>query len=135
MIKRIVFDLDNTLINWEENYWHDAIIKTCFQLQIEYSVEMEEKIKDVIDSYEKNEQYFNVEIMQNLINKKLCVNYSTDFIKTILKFFEICVPKEMDINLIDTLEYLYKKYELVVLTNWFENQQIERLKNAKIIKF
>ena len=32
----------------------------------------------------------------------------------------------------DVVKYLCKKYELVVLTNWFTEQQKERLKNYKI---
>ena len=33
------------------------------------------------------------------------------------------------------MEYLKGKYELVVLTNWFQNSQIERLKNVAIYKY
>lgn len=135
MIKRIVFDLDNTLIDWEENYWHDGITKACMELKIPYNNEIEEKIKNVINNYEKKQEYFDIAIMQNLINEELGENYGTEFLKTILKYFETCIPKKIDKNVIKTLEYLESKYELVVLTNWFENQQRQRLKNAKIIKF
>lgn len=135
MIKRVVFDVDNTLIDWKDYYWHDGIIKACSELEISYHIEMEEKIKNVIDNYEKQQEYFNVEIMQDLINKALGENYGIDFIKAILKFFEDCVPEKTDTNLIKTLEYLESKYELVALTNWFEKQQTQRLKNAGILKY
>ena len=40
----------------------------------------------------------------------------------------------VDNNLIDTLDYLSKKYELVILSNYFTEIQENRLKNAKIYK-
>lgn len=135
MIKRVIFDLDDTLIDWQEDYWHKGIIYSCKELKIEYNKEIEEKVIDAIDEYETNEKYFNVERMQEIINKKLNMKLSTDFIKIILKYFETCVPKNVDTNIINTLEYLQNKYELVVLTNWFSYQQIERLKNAGIYKY
>lgn len=135
MIKKIVFDLDNTLINWKDEYWNFGIMKACNELKITYSKEMEEKISKVIDNYEKIQEYYDIQIMQNLINKELGVNYSTDFIKTILKYFEKCIPEQIDTSITKTLEYLSNKYELVVLTNWFENQQTKRLKNSGILKY
>lgn len=135
MIKKIVFDLDNTLINWEDEYWNIGIMKACNELKIAYSKEMKEIITKVVDNYENEQEYYDVQIMQNLINKELGVNYSTDFIKTILKYFEECIPEQIDESIIKTLEYLSDKYELVVLTNWFENQQTKRLKNSGILKY
>lgn len=135
MIKRIIFDLDNTLIDWQDEYWHKGIMHACEKFKIQYSKQIEEKIIKVIDDYEKNQEYFDINIMQNLINKELEENYSTDFIKEILRYFEICIPEQIDNSVLETLKYLVNKYELVVLTNWFENQQIQRLKNAGIYKF
>lgn len=135
MIKRIIFDLDNTLIDWKENYSTDAVKNACDKFGIKYNDEIIKNIVNVIDNYEKNNEYFNINIMQELINKELNVYYTTDFTKEILKHFETCVPKEIDINIIKTLDYLQSRYELVILTNWFERTQIERLKNAKIYKY
>ena len=41
----------------------------------------------------------------------------------------------IDDDLIDVLDYLSKKYELVILSNYFTNIQKNRLKNAKIDKY
>ena len=41
------------------------------------------------------------------------------------------MPKEV----IETLEYLSQKYELVTLSNWFEKEQEERLEKVGIRKF
>ena len=83
MIKKIIFDLDNTLIIWKEEFLN-TLNETLEQLNINYD----------------------------------------DSILTNLK-------KET----IDTLEYLYQKYDLVVLTNWFTDQQSSRLENANILKY
>lgn len=135
MIKRIIFDLDNTLIDWKDNYSADGVKSACDMFGIKYNDEIIETIVNVINNYEKSNEYFDINIMQELINKELNENYSTDFTKAILKYFETCVPKEIDINIIKTLDYLKSKYELVILTNWFKYQQIERLKNAGIYKY
>lgn len=135
MIKRLIFDLDNTLIDWEDNYWDKGIRSTCLELNIEYDYELMNSVKKVIDNYEKNNEYFDIEIMQRLINNELNTNYDIKFIKTMLKYFEKCVPEKIDKNTIKTLEYLKDKYELVVLTNWFEGPQIKRLENVGIYKY
>lgn len=135
MLKRVIFDLDDTLIDWKEDYWHKGIIYACEKLKVRYNKELEEKIIEAINEYEKDENYFNIEKMQGIINKKINMKLSTSFIKAILKYFEICVPEQMNVNIVETLDYLVNKYELVVLTNWFENQQIQRLKNAGIYKY
>jgi HAD hydrolase, family IA, variant 1 len=47
----------------------------------------------------------------------------------------IAVPKEYPKEDFETLAYLSKKYELVILTNWFIECQIKRLENIGICKF
>ena len=46
-----------------------------------------------------------------------------------------CTPDKLPDSTLKILEYLKNKYELVVLTDWFKEQQIERLKNSKIIEY
>lgn len=135
MIKRVIFDLDNTLIDWKEEYWHKGIIHACEEFKLEYNKNLEENIIDAIDEYERDEEYYNIEKIQEVINKKIYMKLSSSFIKAILKYFEICIPKQIDEKILKMLEYLQGKYELVILTNWFEYQQIERLKNAGLYKY
>lgn len=135
MIKRIIFDLDNTLIDWKEEYWSKAIIYVCKNLKMEYNKDVEEKVIEAILEYERVEQYYNVDKMQEMINNKIDMKLSNNFIKEILKYFETCIPDQIDNKILNTLEYLQNKYELVILTNWFQYQQIERLKNAGIYKY
>lgn len=99
MIKRVIFDLDNTLIDWKDDYWHKGIVYGCEKLNLEYHKKLEEKVIEAITEYETNEKYFNVERMQEIINKKLNMKLSSNFIKMILKYFETCVPKKLIIIL------------------------------------
>ena len=62
MIKRIIFDLDNTLITWKDEYWN-AVNRTFEKLDLQYTDEDIEKIKCAVDYYEdgRNEIY-NIKI-------------------------------------------------------------------------
>ena len=51
-----------------------------------------------------------------------------------MKYLCNCYSEE-DKSIIPTLEYLSKKYELVILSNWFSYSQIERLKKIGMDKY
>ena len=52
MIKRIIFDLDNTLIEWKSEYIF-ALENTLKELNINYSKDKIKEIDSAIDSYDK----------------------------------------------------------------------------------
>lgn len=130
MIKRLIFDVDDTLIEWKEEYW-DALAEVLQELNIEYSKDLLDKIINAINTYEQENQYYNKQKMVEHINKVTNCNFNMNFLDTTLKVFGKCVPKENE-NIINTLEYLSKKYELVILTNWFKDAQLLRLENFGI---
>lgn len=134
-IKRIIFDIDDTLIDWKEEYWN-SINKTFEELNIEYSKKDIEKVKKAIDIYEdgRNETY-NKEKMQKTIEDELGYKLPEDFMEVWMNYLGKCVPEKIDENIFKTLEYLQEKYELVVLSNWLERSQMLRLKNAKLDKY
>lgn len=130
MVKRLIFDVDDTLIKWEDKYWNT--LEEVFQeLNIEYDKDLLDKVIVAIGTYEQEHQYYNKQTMLEHINKVTSHNFNMNFLDTALKDFGKCVPKK-DKSLINTLNYLSKRYELVVLTNWFEDAQILRLKNFEI---
>lgn len=129
MIKKIIFDLDNTLIIWKDEYI-EALRKTLKKYNIK---EEANYVNDIIDSYEDYYDKYNKENMLEIINKKIKEKINMNFMNDFL--IEIGYMSEPDEEVIDTLEYLSKKYELVVLTNWFTIPQTNRLKNAKIEKY
>lgn len=130
MVKRLIFDVDDTLIEWKEEYW-DTLAEVLQELNIEYSKDLLDKIISAIDSYEQENQYYNKQKMLEHINKVTGYNFNINFLDTTIKVFGKCVPKENE-NIINTLEYLSQKYELVILTNWFKDAQLIRLENFGI---
>lgn len=133
MVKRLIFDVDNTLIEWKNEYWET--LKDVFKEEnIEYNEILINNFIKAIDMYEKIYEYYNREKMLEHVNKITNSNFSMDFFNKLLKKFEDCIPPKDD-NIYNVLEYLSKKYELVVLTNWFKDIQENRLKKFGIHQF
>ncbi len=131
-MKKIIFDLDNTLIFWEEEFIKP--LKYTLSLYNIIDEELINKINYYLDNYEKDINYLSKEILIKYINSNCNTNLDIKFLDLLLKNQEECAGKVSD-ELIDTLEYLSNKYELYVLTNWFTSCQIGRLKKAGIYKY
>lgn len=129
MVKRLIFDLDDTLIIWQNKY-REAIKKTVetYKLDINYL-----DVDKIIETYENYYDKYKKENMLELINKKLNLNLKEDFIDKWL--YELGYMADYDKEVDETLKYLASKYELVVLTNWFADPQSKRLENAGIRKY
>ena len=129
MIKKLIFDLDNTLINWKDEYVN-ALKETLKKYNIN---ENPNYVNNLIDNYENYYDKYDKQNLLEYINKNITEKLSMDFINDFLE--AIGYMSEPDEEVIDTLEYLSKKYELVALTNWFTIPQTNRLKTAKIDKY
>jgi HAD superfamily hydrolase (TIGR01549 family) len=128
-MKRIIFDVDNTLIKWKNEYV-SALEKTMKEFNVEATVE---EVNKVIDMQEELHDIMDRQLMLNDINKMCNLNLTIDFIdRLMVNQGEI---SEIDEEVIETLEYLKDKYELYVLTNYFKEPQIGRLKKAKILDY
>lgn len=128
-IKRIIFDLDNTLIPWKDEY-NDAgrqALDDC-KIAIDYH-----EIDTLIQTYEQKFLSFKIETMAKYFNELYHRTNGYEFVTLWLKYLGKMSNKNP--KLIETLEYLYPKYELIVLTNWFKESQLNRLKNAKIDRY
>lgn len=126
---RLIFDVDNTLIIWKDEY--DKALKNTikkYKLNIDYN-----DINKLLDEYEKTFTKYDKQLLVDFLNKNLKEKITLSFINDWLKELEDCASIED--GLIDTLEYLKEKYELVILTNWFKEPQIKRLKHIKIDKY
>ncbi|MDO4962544.1 MAG: HAD family hydrolase [bacterium] len=132
MVKNLVFDLDNTLLYWKDEYIN-ALYKTLKDLNYNLSFDKINDIDNCIDSYENYYEYLTKESLVNFINDRCNMNFDINFIDLLLKNHEDCY--NIDEKLIDTLDYLSSKYDLYVITNYFTETQIARLKNAKILKY
>ena len=136
MIKQLIFDLDNTLIDWLDTYYIFSVENTCKDLNL---ISNYEEILNIIinamDSYENNYEYFTVENLVSSLNSNGTINFSKEFVEKLLYYFGCCIPDKIDSKLIKTLDYLHSKYELVVLTNWFEKYQVNRLEKTGLLKY
>lgn len=134
MIKRIIFDIDNTLIPWEKQY-DDEVKYTLEEMNIPYNEQELKNIDKAISEYENVNYILDKEKMSKFINEYTKKEYPKNFLERILERWAECVPNETDKNLIDVLEYLKEKYELVILTDWFLEEQQIRLEKMNIWKY
>lgn len=134
MIKRVIFDVDDTLIEWKEEYWN-SIEKALITNNIKYTENDIQDIKDGFNNFESKYNMYKKESMLECINKYTKLNLDMNFLESSLEEFSKCVPNKLNEEVIDTIEYLYKKYELVILTNWFKEEQERRLEAVNISKY
>lgn len=134
MIKRVIFDIDNTLMPWRDEYFNE-IFEVLKELKIECSNDDFNKIKKAMSEYENVYYSFNKENMINYINEYTGKRYPKEFMDKIIEKWANCVPEKIEDSILVTLEELNKKYEMVCLTDWFKNQQIKRLEKTNILKY
>ena len=134
MIKRVIFDIDNTLIPWKQEYYNE-IKNVLDELNVEYTEQDYIEIKKAFGEYENVYYTFDRKVMMEYINNYTKKNYPKEFIYKITKKWENCVPEKIDENILKLLEYLKTKYEIVILTDWYEDQQSERLQKIDILKY
>ena len=132
MIKRIIFDIDNTLIDFPKDYekYYDLPLKK-YNLNI--------SPKDVYMAIGKYEvcgkyKYYNKDELLKVINDELNTNLSIDFMNDFLNMYSTMVGS-IDNSIKDTLKYLSSKYELIAYSNWFTDSQVSRMKCACIDKY
>lgn len=130
MLKRLIFDLDNTIILWKEEYI-DALKDTIK----EYNIEIDYRfIDNVIEEQEKIRKVLNKQILLDDINKKCNLNLDMNFINDFFNKQKNLSP-ENDLELIELFKYLSSKYEIVLLTNYFKEVQMGRLEKLGILKY
>ena len=134
MIKRVIFDIDNTLMPWKTEYFSE-IYKALKELNIDFTEEDFLKIKKAFSEYENNYYTFNTKLMIDFINKYTKKNYPEELIEKLMNKWSKCAPEKLPESTIKVLEYTKSKYEVVVLTDWYKEQQVKRLEKAKILKY
>ena len=132
MIKKIVFDLDNTLLflsdEWEENYKR-FIDKYNLNISINDLFlcigNFEKKMKNIVVSKQKLSEY---------VSNDLSIDFTNDMILELSEIYNNTPLLNTD-TIYDALNYLSEKYELIAYTNWFTDDQIKRLKKYDLDKF
>ena len=132
MIKKIVFDLDNTLLflsdEWEEKY---KKFMDKYNLNISANDlflcigNFEKKMKNIVVSKQKLSEY---------VSNDLSIDFTIDMILELSEIYNNTPLLNTD-TIYDVLNYLSEKYELIAYTNWFTDDQIKRLKKYDLDKF
>lgn len=130
-MKRIIFDLDGTLLTgsfeFEKKYFTS--------LYGEDALDMVENMGKYLDEYEKTFPRYHHIWLSKYLSDKSGLNITEDIIDGWIEVMST-VPDVMEENVIQTLENLKKKdCSLAVLTNWYGDTQISRLRKAGILHY
>ena len=130
MIKRIVFDIDQTLLNSKKDCLESY--KTYFERKNlpDYS----EFLYELIGEYDRQNGNYVVLDLVSFIDKNSPFTFSVDDFKELYNIYKDHATKIED-DIEDALSKLSQKYELVILTNWYYEDQVARLEKAGILKY
>lgn len=130
MIKRIIFDIDGTLIEGIE------LLPYIKKSLIKYGINDLNKAKiflQNIKEYEKIYNCYDQDLYLNFFSNKLSYQLDYYFLDIFFQELKTAIPKDNS-NIIKMLSTL-KDYELVLLSNFFEVSQRNRLINMGINHF
>ena len=131
-MKAIIFDLDNTLIMWKDEFlW--ALRKVLKDLNYNLSDEEINKIDSLINNHENHYDKLSKENFLEYLNSNLDFKLPASFVEKLIIEQENLYYEDKELE--DVLSYLSKKYDLYILTNWFTTTQIKRLENMHILKY
>ena len=131
-IKKIIFDLDNTLLfissNWND-YYQRLIDKYNFKTT-------PEELYSTIGSFERNnvDKIITKDYFIKYINEKLPINFTEEILENFLRNYADIPLLNLDI-ITNVLTYLSQKYELIVYSNWFAESQVLRLRKNNLLQF
>lgn len=134
MIKRVIFDVDNTLIEWKDEYDYE-VNKALEEMNIEYNDVEVKKLYDAILSFEEENYVFNIDEMWSFVKAYTRKQYPKELITNIIERWGNCTESKASDEIIDVLQYLKNKYEMVTLTDWYLKPQVNRLKKLGIDKY
>ena len=131
MIKRLIFDVDGTLITGVN--FIDSVKKTLDKLRI-YSEDNVKLFIKGIKTYEQLYNNYNIKSYTKHFEQVLSNKLPENFVFIFWEELKNAIPPRSD-KLISTISELSQKYELVLLTNYFAISQLNRLNNMGIGKF
>lgn len=134
MIKRIIFDMDDTLVMSSVSYGK-CIKKLLEQENIPLTEQLVLDIDNSFSLYEKENDMYDEEKYINFFNEKYGYNFSRELMTKLNESFVVNANNELNPYVKEILEYLSGKYELVILTNYFYDVQRRRLEIMGIDKF
>ena len=131
MIKRLIFDVDGTLITGVN--FIDSIRKTLNKLSM-YSEENVKLFLEGIKTYEQFYDNYNIESYTKHFEQALNNKLPENFVFIFWEELKSAIPSKNN-KLIEIISKLSQKYELALLTNYFAISQLNRLNNMGIGRF
>jgi len=131
MIKRLIFDVDGTLITGVN--FREFVKKALEKINI-YTEENVDKFLNAMKTYETKFDNYNKNDYLSHIGKEINQKLPENFLKIFFEELKAAIPLRSE-ELIQTIKKLSEKYELVILTNYFSESQLNRLNNMEIGKF
>ena len=128
MIKRLIFDVDGTLITGVN--FIDSISETLRKLGL-YSEDNVKLFLEGIKTYEQQHNNYNIKSYTEHFEQALKNKLPESFVFVFWGELKSAIPPKND-KLIDTISGLAQRYELVLLTNYFAISQLNRLNNMGI---
>ena len=134
MIKRVIIDVDNTLLKWKKEY-SKAINQALEEFGFSANTETVLAIQKAFDDYEIENFMVDKKKMAKFINQAMKKEFPEECITKIIENWSECAPEQVDDEIKETLMQLSQHYELVILTDWFAKEQKRRLEKAGILHF
>ena len=128
MVKRLIFDVDGTLIVGVD--FIESVKRTLKRFNI-YSEENLENFLKAIKTYETKYNSYNKKDYLNHFGDNLGIKLTDNFLDIFFEELKDCIPSKNE-KLINTIKELSEKYEMVLLTNYFGKSQLNRLNNMQI---
>ena len=128
MIKRVIFDIDNTLL--EPNYSQMPIFLKKYSTDYNFINGMH----SILSEYEKSFKRYTKKDLLDHLNQYTNSPLNEEFLTNLFEYNKSLPEQDME-EVDDVLTYLKQKYELVVLSNWFKDVQISKLKKLDILKY
>lgn len=130
MIKRIIFDIDGTLITGINfsSYVENALNK--------YGIKDPNKVKLFllnIKEYEKEYNCYDRDLYLNFFSEKTSCKLDYKFLNIFFEELKKAIPSNS--KKIKEMLYSLKDYQLVLLSNYFEESQRNRLRSMEIDNF
>lgn len=131
-LKKIIFDLDNTLIKFDK----DKFLLTYAEVLKKHNIpKTSEELYDVINKYEETMPNYDINQLHEFIAQNFQIKLPEGFIKDLCWAIGKKWVYEGDETLKSTLNYLKSKYDLYVLTNFFTDVQTRRLEKMALLKY